>query len=121
VEKQRKNEEAKMKTTLKLAMVITALVLIISPLIYVSVANQLENGSHGIELLKSADPFAYIGDNVTYRIQVYTPSDYDLYNLNVTDTMLEFEDIIPYIARAPANQNARYFDACLRVFKFFLT
>ena len=87
-----------MKTTLKLAMVITALVLIISPLIYVSVANQLENGSHGVGLLKSADSFAYIGDNVTYSIQVYNPSDYDLYNLNVTDTMLEFEDTIPYIA-----------------------
>jgi len=39
MEKQRRNEEEKMKTTLKLAMVITALVLIISPHIYVSVAN----------------------------------------------------------------------------------
>lgn len=87
-----------MKTTLKLAMVITALVLIISPLIYVSVANQLENGSHGVGLLKSADSFAYIGDNVTYTIQVYNPSDYDLYNVNVTDTMLELEDTIPYMA-----------------------
>ena len=87
-----------MKTTMKLAMVITALVLIISPLIYVSVANQLENGSHGVGLLKSADSFAYIGDNVTYSIQVYNPSDYDLYNVNVTDAMLEFEDTIPFIA-----------------------
>ena len=87
-----------MKTTIKFAMVTTALVLIISPLAYVSLANLLQTGSHGVGLLKSADPIAYIGDSVTYKIQVYNPSDFDLYNLNVTDTMLEFTDTIPFLA-----------------------
>ena len=87
-----------MKNSIKFAIVTTALVLIISPLVYVSLANQLQTGSHGVGLLKSADPFAYIDDSVTYKIQVYNPSDFDLYNLNVTDTMLEFEDTIPLLA-----------------------
>ena len=87
-----------MKTTIKFAIVTTALMLIISPLAYVSLANLLQTGSHGVGLLKSADPIAYIGDSVTYKIQVYNPSDFDLYNLNVTDAMLEFEDTIPFLA-----------------------
>lgn len=61
-------------------------------------AGQLLNGSHGIGLLKSADRFAYIGEIVTYQIRVYNPSDYDLYNINVTDSMLGLNDTIPFMA-----------------------
>jgi len=82
----------------KLVMVVVALVLIISPIVYAAVANQLQAGLHGVGLLKTADAFAYIGDTVTYQIKVYNPSEFDLLNINVTDPMLEFEETIPFMA-----------------------
>jgi uncharacterized repeat protein (TIGR01451 family) len=86
-----------MKISKKLAMVIIAVVLIVSPIVYAALANQLQAGFHGVGLLKTADPFAYIGDLVTYQIKVYNPSEFDLYNINVTDAMLNFEETIPFL------------------------
>jgi len=61
-------------------------------------ANQSKPRFHGIGVLKSADSFAYIGDFVEYQIRVYNPSDYDLHNINVTDSMLGLNDTIPFMA-----------------------
>jgi len=82
----------------KLAMVTVALVLIVSPIAYAALSNQFQAGLHGVGLLKTADPFAYIGDSVTYQIKVYNPSEFDLLNINVTDPLLEFEETIPFLA-----------------------
>jgi len=87
-----------MKTSTKIAMVTVVLVLIVSPIAYAALTNQLQAGFHGVGLLKTADPFAYIGDSVTYQIKVYNPSEFDLLNINVTDPMLGFEETIPFLA-----------------------
>jgi hypothetical protein len=87
-----------MKFSKKLAMVAVALVLIVSPIVYAALSNQLQAGSHGVGLLKTADAFAYVGDSVTYKIQVYNPSEFDLLNINVSDPMLGFEEMIPFLA-----------------------
>jgi hypothetical protein len=87
-----------MKTSIKLVIVAVVLVLIVSPIAYVGFANQLEAGAHGVGLLKTADAFAYIGDNVTYQIKVYNPSEYDLLNVNVSDPMLGLNETIPFLA-----------------------
>jgi len=60
-------------------------------------AGELQSGFHGVGVLKSADHFAYVGDLVTYKIRVYNPSDYDLYHINVTDTMLGLNETIPFM------------------------
>lgn len=80
----------------KCAVLIVTCVLLGASLAYVF-ATQLQPSSHGIGLLKSADSFAYIGDFVEYQIKVYNPSDYDLYNINVTDPMLGLNDTIPFL------------------------
>jgi hypothetical protein len=82
----------------KLVMVIVALVVIVSPIVYSAIASQLQAGFHGVGLLKTADAFAYIGDNVTYQIKVYNPSEFDILNVNVSDPMLGFEETIPFLA-----------------------
>ena len=82
----------------KIAVVTVVLVLIVSPIVYAALSNQLEAGAHGVGLLKTADAFAYIGDNVTYQIKVYNPSEFDLFNINVSDPMLDFEETIPFLA-----------------------
>ena len=87
-----------MKTSTKLVIVAVVLVLVISPIAYVGFANQLEAGAHGVGLLKTADAFAYVGDNVTYQIKVYNPSEYDLMNVNVSDPMLGLNETIPFLA-----------------------
>ena len=80
----------------KIAVLIATFVLIGASLAYVF-ATQLQPPSHGIGLLKSSDSFAYIGDFVKYQIQVYNPSEHDLYNINVTDAMLGLNDTIPFL------------------------
>ena len=80
----------------KIAVLIATFVLIGASLAYVF-ATQLQPPSHGIGLLKSSDSFAYIGDFVEYQIKVYNPSDYGLYNINVTDPMLGLNDTIPFL------------------------
>lgn len=55
-------------------------------------------GSHGVGILKSADPIGYINENVTYRINVFNPSDFNLSKINVTDTMLKLNTTIPFMA-----------------------
>ena len=87
-----------MKTSTKIAMVTVVLVLIVSPIAYAALSNQLESGAHGVGLLKIADAFAYIGDSVTYQIKVYNPSEFDLFNINVSDPMLDLEETIPFLA-----------------------
>ena len=86
-----------MRFSKKLGMVVVALVLVVSPIVYAAFANQLQAGLHGVGLLKTADAFAYIGDPVTYEIKVYNPSEFDLLNINVTDPMLGFEESIPIL------------------------
>lgn len=86
-----------MVSTRKLAVLVVTLSLVAVSLAYVF-AGEMHPNFHGVGLLKSADPFAYVGDIVTYQIRVYNPSDYDLYNINVTDTMFNFSDTIPFIA-----------------------
>ncbi|MBN1357211.1 hypothetical protein JW988_00420 [Candidatus Bathyarchaeota archaeon] len=86
-----------MKTS-KIAVVTVVLVLIVSPIAYAALSNQLEAGAHGVGLLKTADAFAYIGDSVTYKIQVYNPSEFGLFNINVSDPMLGLEETIPFLA-----------------------
>ena len=83
----------------KSTVLVIILVLVAVPLVYV-LADQLKPGFHGVGLLKSADRFAYVGDLVKYQIKVYNPSNYDLYDINVTDTMLGFNDTIPFMAKA---------------------
>lgn len=48
--------------------------------------------------MKSADPIGYINENVTYRINVFNPSDFNLSKINVTDTMLKLNTSIPFMA-----------------------
>ena len=86
----------RMSTFRKSAISITAFVLLGASLAYVF-ATQLQTSLHGIGLLKSADSFAYVGDFVEYQIQVYNPSDYDLYSINVTDPMLGLNETIPFL------------------------
>jgi len=86
-----------MTNTKKTAASLIAIVLIAASLAYVF-ANQRQQSFHGVGVLKSADPFAYVGDSVTYQIRVYNPSDYDLHNINVTDTMLGLNETIPFMA-----------------------
>ncbi len=81
----------------KFAVLVVTLSLVAVSFAYVF-AGELQSGSHGVGVLKSADGFAYIGDLVTYQIRVYNPSDYELYNVNVTDTMLNFSDTIPFMS-----------------------
>jgi len=81
----------------KSAILITICVLLGASLMYVF-ATQLQRHFHGIGVLKSAGSFAYIGDIVEYHIRVYNPSDYDLYNINVTDPMFELNETIPFLA-----------------------
>ncbi len=86
-----------MKNTKRYAVLIAALSLLTVSFVYVS-AEKLPQSSHGIGVLKAADRFAYVGDPVTYEIHVYNPSSLDLYNINITDTMLNFTDTIPFMA-----------------------
>ncbi len=86
-----------MKNIKKYAVLIAALSLLTVSFIYVS-AEKLPQSSHGIGVLKTADSFAYVGDLVTYEIQVYNPSSLDLHNINITDTMLNFTETIPFMA-----------------------
>jgi hypothetical protein len=80
----------------KPVVLIVTFVLLGASLAYVF-ATQLQPSSHGIGVLKSADSFAYIGDTVEYQIKIYNPSDYDLYNINVTDHMIGLNDTIPFL------------------------
>jgi hypothetical protein len=98
LEKRAESEEFIMKTSAKLVIVAVVLVLIVSPIAYAALSSQLEAGSHGIGLLKTADAFAYVGDNVTYQIKVYNPSEFDLFNVNVSDPMLDLEETVPFLA-----------------------
>ncbi len=81
----------------KSAVLVTICVLLGASLVYV-VATQLQMPFHGIGVLKSADSFAYTGDIVEYQIRVYNPSDYSLYDINVTDPMFELNETIPFLA-----------------------
>jgi hypothetical protein len=83
--------------SLKKSAVLTATFVLIGASLAYVFATQLQPSSHGIVLLKSADSFAYIGDFIEYQIEVYNPSDYDLFNINVTDPMLGLNDTIPFI------------------------
>jgi len=87
-----------MISTKKLAVSVVILTLVAVSFAYVF-AGGMQPSFHGVGVLKSADRFAYIGDLVTYQIRVYNPSDYDLHNINVTDTMLNLSDTIPFIAK----------------------
>ena len=80
----------------KPALLFTAF-LIAASLFYVS-APQIEQDFHGVGLLKNADPFAEVGDTVTYHIRVFNPSDFDLHNINVTDNLLNFTATVPFMA-----------------------
>jgi hypothetical protein len=81
----------------KSAVLIVPLVLVAASLAY-AFSSQMHPRFHGVGVLKSADSYAYIGDLVTYQIKVYNPSDYDLYNVNVTDPMLGLNETIPFMA-----------------------
>jgi len=81
----------------KIAGLAITVVLIAVSLAYVF-ATQNHGSFHGVGVLKSADPFAYVGDMVTYQIKVYNPSDFDLHNINVTDAMLDLNETIPFMA-----------------------
>jgi hypothetical protein len=54
--------------------------------------------NHGVGLLKSANPIGYVNENITYSINVFNPSDYNLTDINVTDTMLNLNATIPFMA-----------------------
>jgi len=82
---------------LKKPTLLIAALLVTASLFYVS-APQNAEGFHGIVVLKSADPYAEVGDTVTYHIRVYNPSDFDLHNINVTDNLLDFNATIPFMA-----------------------
>ncbi len=86
-----------MINTKKIAGLTITIVLIAASLMYV-LASQSQQSFHGVAVLKSADPFAYVGDMVTYQIKVYNPSDYDLHSINVTDAMLDLNETIPFMA-----------------------
>ena len=77
--------------------ILIAALLVTASLFYVS-APQNAGGFHGVGLLKSADPYAEVGDTVTYHIRVYNPSDYDLHSINVTDHLLGVNVTIPFMA-----------------------
>ena len=94
---QNKRKMVNMINIKKFAVLVVTLALVTVSFAYVF-AGELQSGSHGVGVLKSADRFAYVGDLVTYQIRVYNPSDYDLYNINLTDTMLGFNDTIPFMA-----------------------
>lgn len=81
----------------KLVVLIVPLVLVVASLAF-AFSGQLQPRFHGVGVLKSADAYAYVGDLVTYQIRVYNPSDYDLYNINVTDPMLGLNETIPFMA-----------------------
>ena len=81
----------------KSTVLVAAIVLIGASLAYVF-ASQLQPAFHGVGVLKNADSFAHTGDLVEYQIRVYNPSNYDLYNINVTDPMLGLNDMIPFMA-----------------------
>lgn len=81
----------------KCLVLIVPLVLMAASLAY-AFSSQLHPRFHGVGVLKSADAYAYVGDFVTYQIKVYNPSDYDLYNINVTDSMLGLNETIPFMA-----------------------
>ncbi len=78
--------------------VLSATIALVTVSFAYALAGEMHPNSHGIGVLKSADSFAYIGDLVTYQIRVYNPSDYDLYDINVTDTMLNFSDTISFMS-----------------------
>ena len=87
-----------MISTKRFAVSVVILTLVAVSFAYVF-AGELQSGSHGVGVLKSADHFAYVGDLVTYQIRVYNPSDYDLLNISVTDTMLNFSGTIPFMVK----------------------
>lgn|GEM_PF-2406555 len=68
------------------------------PLTYVFATQLRSNLNHGIGVLMSADPYAAVGENVTYHIRVYNPSDFNLHNINVTDTLTGLNETIPSMA-----------------------
>lgn len=78
-------------------MLIVPLVLVAASLAF-AFSGQLQPRFHGVGVLKSADAYAYVGGLITYQIKVYNPSDYDLYNINVTDPMLGLNATIPFMA-----------------------
>lgn len=80
----------------KIALGIT--VMLVSAGLAFAFAAYLQNGFHGVGVLKSADSFAYFGDTVTYQIKVYNPSDYDLHNINISDPMAELNTTIPFMS-----------------------
>lgn len=84
-------------SNLRKGTLVIAIMLVTASLFYVSAPN-VDSGLHGVGVLKSADPFAEVGDNVTYKIRVYNPSDFDLHNINVTDILLGFNVTIPFMA-----------------------
>jgi len=88
--------EFKWRNLRKPTLLIAAL-LVTASLFYVS-APQNAGGFHGVGVLKSADPYAEVGDTVTYHIKVYNPSDFDLHNINVTDHLLGVNVTIPFMA-----------------------
>jgi len=81
----------------KTAGLVITVVLIATSLAYVF-ANKSQQNFHGVGVLKSADPLAYVGGMVTYQIKVYNPSDLDLHDINVTDIMLDLNETIPFMA-----------------------
>jgi len=81
---------------LKIATLIVLMAL--APLGY-AIANQPVTANHGVGVLKSASPSAFVGENVTYQIIVNNPSDFDLHNINVTDQLLGFRDTIPFMEK----------------------
>ncbi|NIR87663.1 hypothetical protein GWO13_08940 [Candidatus Bathyarchaeota archaeon] len=89
-------QRRKMISTKKFVVLVVTLALVAISFAYVF-AGELQSSFHGVGVLKSADRFASVGDLVTYEIRVYNPSDYDLRNINVTDTMLGFNDTIPFM------------------------
>jgi hypothetical protein len=81
----------------KSIMLMVPLVLVAASLTY-AFSSQLQPRFHGVGVLKSADAYAYVGDVITYQIRVYNLSDYDLYNINVSDQMLGLSETIPFMA-----------------------
>jgi len=81
----------------KSIMLMVPLVLVAASLTY-AFSSQLQPRFHGVGVLKSADAYAYVGDVMTYQIKVYNPSDYDLYNINVSDPMLGLSETIPFMS-----------------------
>ena len=84
-------------SNLNKASILIGALLVTASLFYVS-APRVDSRFHGIGVLKSADHCAEVGDNVTYHIRVYNPSDFDLHSINVTDALLGFDVTIPFMA-----------------------